>query len=502
MNILNKSPNIVFILTDDQGYWSMGCYGNKEIRTPNIDKLAQDGIKFENFFCVSPVCSPARASILTGKIPSQHGIHDWIRIGNGDSPNDVTSVAYLEGHIGYTELLKQAGYVCAQSGKWHLGATSIPQKGYSHWFTTCGGSGTYHDAKAYTKAALIQTKGYLTDVICDDALSFIDEQCNSTSNNPFYLNVAFTAPHSPHVDQHKQEYVDYYYHHCTFSDVRQDPRNPWSLQHPVDIQYSESFCNPSRNYLSMRDLLSGYYAAIQGIDDAVGRIVDKLEERGIRENTIIVFTSDNGFACGQHGIWGKGNATQPLNVYDTCIKVPCIFNCPGLLANGVVSTALTSAYDFFPTILELASIDYSEINNLPGRSFAKTLMEGDQGEYHEHVTIFDEYGQVRMIRTKDWKYIHRYPEGPNELYELIHDPHELFNLLHENRFFLHGPDGISKKASEMKSQMEAWFTTYTNSLYDGKSEPVAGRGQLGKLEHVHGEAAFYPWVQIEYQRKE
>ncbi len=497
---MKKKPNIILFLTDDQGAWSLGCYGNKEIRTPHIDRLANEGVRFENFFCTSPVCSPARASILTGRIPSQHGIHDWLRIGNGDSQKDATSIEYLAGLTGYTELLAKHGYVCGQSGKWHLGATGQPQKGYSHWFTTCGGSGTYHDAVVYRGTERIQSEGYLTDVICDDAVAFIEERCDAKDGRPFYLNFAFTAPHSPHVDQHKREYVDYYYDNCTFSDVRQDPRSAWSLKHPVDIQYSETFCDPGRSYLTMRDLLSGYYAAVQGVDDAVGRVMSKLEERGILNDTIIVFMSDNGFACGQHGIWGKGNCTQPLNLFDTCVKVPCIFSCPGYFKRGVTSTALTSAYDFMPTLLDLVGIENPEADKLPGRSFAKTLVEGRQDDYHESINVYDEYGQSRMVRTKEWKYIHRYPDGPDELYDLVHDPDEIFNLLNENRYFIYGPEFIESKATEMRTLMETWFDHYADPIHDGKYAPVAGRGQLGRLEDVHGDKAFYPWVQVEYAR--
>lgn len=497
-----KKPNIIMLLTDDQGYWSLGCSGNSEIRTPNIDSLAENGVRFDNFFCASPVCSPARASILTGRIPSQHGVHDWIRTGNGDSENDSTSIEYLQGMKGYTEFLAENGYVCGQSGKWHLGATSQPQKGYSHWFTTCGGSGTYHDAPAYKGSERIQTEGYLTDRICDDAISFIEEMASSDDNKPFYLNVAFTAPHSPHVDQHKKEYVDYYYKNATFKDVRQDPCSAWSLKYPIDIQYSAKFANPDRKYLTMRDLLSGYYAAVQGVDDAVGRIVSKLEELGIRNNTLIVYMSDNGFSCGQHGIWGKGNCTKPLNLFDTCVKVPCIFSWPGEFKSNTVCDALTSAYDFMPTLLDILGIDNPEQTKLPGRSFAPTLYEGQQDNYHEAVNVFDEYGQSRMIRTKEWKYIHRYGDcGPDELYDLVHDPDEIFNLLEENRYFIYGPDEIAAKAEEMRSQMEQFYERYADSVNDGKEQPVAGRGQLGMLKDVKGKDAFYPWVTSDVHTK-
>ena len=270
---MNKKPNIIMILTDDQGYWSLGCTGNKEIRTPNIDALAAGGVQLDNFFCVTPVCSPARASLLTGRIPSQHGIHDWIRVGNGDKHGDPP-IDYLEGITGYTDILAQNGYTCGISGKWHMGATCKPQKSYSHWFVTLGGSGTYQNAPVYRGAELGETKGYLTDVITEDALGFIDECADN--DRPFYLNLSYTAPHSPHVDQHKPEYVKYYYDNCTFDDVPQDKRSPGSIQHPHDIEYSLTFADKSREFLTLRDLLSGYYAAVQGVDDGVGRIVKKL----------------------------------------------------------------------------------------------------------------------------------------------------------------------------------------------------------------------------------
>jgi choline-sulfatase len=131
----SNKPNVVVIMTDDQGAWALGCAGNEEIRTPHLDRLAERGILFENFFCTSPVCSPARASFLTGRIPSQHGVHDWIRKGNIDDPEGKyrgadRPIEYLEGILGYSDVLKQNGYTCGLSGKWHLGAQETPQKGF------------------------------------------------------------------------------------------------------------------------------------------------------------------------------------------------------------------------------------------------------------------------------------------------------------------------------------------------------------------------------------
>ena len=144
---MKKRPNLLFILTDDQGAWAMHCAGNADIQTPNLDRLAAQGTRFDNFFCASPVCSPARASILTGRIPSQHGVHDWIRSGSldkkalgehADHPyfaSEDVPIQYLQGLTTYPDLLAQNGYTCALAGKWHLGDSMQPQHGFSHWYT-------------------------------------------------------------------------------------------------------------------------------------------------------------------------------------------------------------------------------------------------------------------------------------------------------------------------------------------------------------------------------
>ena len=502
--MMKKKPNVILILTDDQGCWAMGCAGNKEIRTPNIDRLAKEGVRFENFFCTSPVCSPARASILTGKMPSQHGVLDWIRRGNELGAEDAKDfpIEYLKDSVGYTELMAKEGYVCGISGKWHLGATGYPQKGYSHWFVTLGGQSKYIDAAAYRGTELIHTKGYLTEATTDDALSFIDERCAADDGRPFYLNLTYNAPHSPLVDQHKKEYVDYYLQNCDFSDVPQEPNHPGYTNVDYEIKNSESCCSKEREFVTVRDLLAGYYAAVQGVDDGVGSILDKLEEKGIRDNTLIVFMSDNGYNCGQHGIWGKGNMTNPMNMFDTSVKVPCIFNMPGTIRENVVSDALLSAYDFMPTLLDLLKIENPEVDNLPGRSFLPILLTETEEEYHESITVYDEYGPVRMVRTKEWKYVHRYPYGFNELYDLVHDKEERFNLLAEYRCFNYSHKFIDEKASEMRKMLETWFIQYADPKLDGKGQAVCGFGQRCRVgENELGELAFVQHSTVSSRRK-
>ena len=274
----SDKPNIVFILTDDQGVWAAGCYGNSEIRTPNLDRIADTGTRFENFFVATPVCSPSRATLLTGRISSQHGVHDWIREGNV-GPD---AASYLEGEVAYTDILAEHGWTCGISGKWHLGNSQIVQHGFSHWFVHQRGGGPYNNAPMVRNGELVEEPGYVTDVITDDALATIDRYAGNDA--PFYLSVHYTAPHSPWTG-HPQDIVDSY-DDCPFESCPQEPRHPWAI-------------SLTDNCLGDREMLKGYFAAVTAMDHNVGRILDRLEERGIRDETLVVFVSDNGFSCGR-----------------------------------------------------------------------------------------------------------------------------------------------------------------------------------------------------------
>ncbi|CAH0121286.1 Ulvan-active sulfatase [Paenibacillus sp. CECT 9249] len=450
---MSNQPNVVFILSDDQGAWALGCYGNTEIRTPNLDRLAARGVRFGNFFCTSPVCSPARASLLTGKIPSQHGVHDWIKDGNvGERP-----VEYLAGHTAYTEILAANGYHCGMSGKWHLGHSALPQKGFSHWFVHQSGGSPYVNAPMIRNGQLVEEPGYITDVITDDALEYIEERAKE--DRPFYVSVHYTAPHSPWIGQHPQHYVDLY-ENCPFDSCPQEPKHPWST---FDQLEPTVFTEP-------REHLKGYYAAITAMDDHIGRILDRLDSLDLTDHTLVCFLSDNGFSCGQRGIWGKGNGTFPLNMFDSSVRVPAIMSHPGRIPEGLVCDELLSGYDFMPTLLDYLGFDYPESERLPGRSFLPLLL-GQPSEGREGVVIYDEYGPVRMVRTKTWKYIHRYPYGPHELYDLVSDPGERDNLI----------DDQSKEdvLRSMRAMLDDWFHQYVDPAKDGAREPVAGGGQTG-----------------------
>jgi arylsulfatase A-like enzyme len=480
------TPNVVFVLTDDQGYWAMGCAGNPEIRTPNLDALAATGVRFENFFCTSPVCSPARASLLTGRIPSQHGIMDWIRNGNDEESSEKQRIEYLAGQPGYTDILAEHGYVCGISGKWHMGDSLTPQKSFSHWFVHPRGGGTYINSPMIRDGHFVETEGYLTDVITEDAIDFLRQQVGS--DQPFYLNVCYTAPHSPWIDQHPQDIVESY-DDCPFLSCPQEPQH--SGADFYDLQYSKLAAKREDESIPVREYLKGYFASVTAMDAGVGRIIAALDSLGLRENTLVVFMSDNGFNCGHHGIWGKGNVTAPLNMYDTSIKVPAIMNHPGRLPSGVVCDALVSGYDFMPTLLDYVRLENPYADNLPGRSFMPLMAE--TGAHNQHfVVVYDEYGSTRMIRTREWKYVHRYPYGPHELYDLVHDPGERINLLADQRIFSFSEEMVRDKVTSLKADLEDWFFLYVDPARDGVREPVTGRGQLGLVgPAAKGQPAFH-----------
>ena len=459
-----KRPNIVFMLSDDQGAWAMGYAGNKHIITPNFNRLAAEGMAFSNSFCASPVCSPARATILTGKTPSQHGVQDWIRLGHyGEHAID-----YLKGFITYPEILRENGYECALSGKWHLGDVyAVKNRFPDHTYVHLKGAGHYYNAPMVKNDELIYESKYVTDCIADDSIDYLNETVKT--ENPFYLSVHFTAPHNPRVDgEHPKEILDLY-EDCDFDDIPQGVIRPNAV-----YRYNRE---------DAKACLKGYYSAITAMDRAVGRIVAEVERLGMRDNTIIIFTSDNGFNCGHHGIWGKGNATMDLNMYETSIKVPLIISWPSVIKPGSKSEAMVSQYDYFPTLMELTGLEnpYKE-GETAGKSFAP-ILRGEEMEEHHALVVYDEYGPVRMSRTKEWKYIHRYETGKHELYNLLKDPGEDNNL--------YGMPDTEPVVEEMRNILFEFYKKYSDPTNDGAVQPVRGNGQINAIKLLkEGELAF------------
>ena len=288
---MKKKPNIIFIITDDQGAWAVESETNHDIKTPNLTRLAAQGTTFDEFYCTSPVCSPARASIVTGKIPSCHGIQDWLKKGNLDAwkyPHmavmdgfdmEDKAIDYLKGHKTYMEYLAENGYHCALSGKWHMGDNINKKKGFEYYFTVGRGGCHYYDADIFENGVLSISHEYITDTITNHALEYLDKM--SGEGAPFYLSVHYTAPHSPwEENEHPKEFRDLY-KDCEFKDTPDLPIHPWQA----------NTCPIGDTPEKRREYLTGYYAAISAMDAGVGKIMDWVEDHGLEDDTVII---DNG----------------------------------------------------------------------------------------------------------------------------------------------------------------------------------------------------------------
>ena len=301
--------------------------------------------------------------------------------------------------------------------------------------------------------------GYVTDVITDNGLGFLDSCAGD--RQPFYLSLHYTAPHDPWTrENHPDELYDAYLSDCPFESVPFVPMHPWQVR-KVQPWGDEGY---------RRHCLSGYFAAVTAMDRNIGRVLDWLEANRLRENTLVFFTSDNGMNMGHHGIYGKGNGTFPQNMFDTSVIVPGLVSRPGHVPQGQTCDALVSHYDWMPTLLGYLDLENPDAEQLPGRSFAG-ILRGAAIVAREDVVVYDEYGPVRMIRTREWKYIHRYPYGPHELYDLRSDPGE------END--LYSQEAWKHQVAELRGRLEAWFVRFVDPSFDGSREAVSGKGQLG-----------------------
>jgi arylsulfatase A-like enzyme len=450
----SERPNVLFVLSDDQGAWAMHCAGNDDIATPSLDRIAAAGLRFTHFFCTSPVCSPARASLLTGQMPSQHGVHDWIRAGNAGNDR----IDYLEGRTLITDVAARAGYRCALIGKWHLGASDVPRPGYVKWFAHASGMSPYYNAPMLDERTPCTVRRYLTDELTVRALEFLDAE--SARPEPFWLCLNYTAPHYPWIDAHPRDYTAQY-EDCAFASCPQEAPHAWSATG-----------NPATDegHRRPRESLIGYYAAVTAMDTGIGRVLDALDRLGLTRSTLVIFMSDNGMNCGHHGIWGKGNGTRPQNMYDTSVKVPALFSQPGRIAPAVCD-ALLSGYDMLPTLVDYLGLD-APSGRRPGKSF-RALLEGGAATFRDDVVVFDEYGPVRMLRTREWKYVHRHPDGPHELYDLARDPGERANVV--------DAPANRDRVADLRVRLARWFSEFADPLQDGANLPVTGCGQLGRV---------------------
>lgn len=472
----STKPNVILLVADDLGAWAAGRH-SPEIVTPTLDALAAEGVVLDSFFCASPVCSPARASILTGRMPSAHGIHDWIRpegLARAASPTPPFNPDFLEGLSGadtIPAMLKRSGYKCGMVGKWHIGSSGRPAEGYDYWYAHQVGGGPYYGAPIWELTDSVPDKQepapaseptYFTDAVTRHALTFME---GVTVDQPFFLHVNWTAPHDPWFDNNHPEELRDLYADTEFPSIPHGDPHPW-----FDASRFK------RAFRDRRGALTGYCAAVSGIDRSVDAILKSLDSKGVRDNTIVIFTSDNGFACGHHGIWGKGNATFPLNFWEPSIKVPFIIRWPARIAGSQVISTPASASSLYETLADLTRSHRLDDPLRSGRSIAKLFGLGGEGMPREmndeRVVICDEYGAARMIRVDGWKLVER-RSGIHELFDLQEDPGEEINLAVSASH--------ASRIKALSDELHGWFREYEDPKLSGWPTGVDGLGQSAPM---------------------
>ncbi|MBT4757346.1 MAG: sulfatase-like hydrolase/transferase [Opitutae bacterium] len=446
-----ERPDVVFILLDDLRYDALSFLDHPYVETPHIDKLREQGAWMENAFVTTSICCPSRATFLTGTYASRHGVID-----------NETSEYNPEITPPVSKYLQDAGYRTAMIGKWHMGFSGRARPHFDEWLSF-DGQGKYYDPEfIYTDGSREKLKGYTTDILTDRAIDFVQRQ---PEGQPFFLMLSHKAVHEPFqpAPRHKTAFgaktmdpqpVSW---NDTFEgkpewQIRQrtrDVRWNWRTRDVEEEQLPDAIAlEPWKKKKKYVDQLR----CLAAVDDGVGRLVEVLRERGNLDNTLIVFTSDNGYFHLEHRRWDKRLA------YEESLRIPMVVVYPGKIEAGATITEMVSNVDFAPTVLSYAGIEIPE--QMQGASM-QPLFDGVDAPWRD--TIFYEYWTdlvhaiptMKAVRTERFKLI-EYPEldDIDELYDLERDPHEMKNLAQDPEYA--GVMAAMGQRLEAKSESVGW----------------------------------------------
>ena len=393
-----RAPNIILIMGDDHGKWAVGSYGFEKDLTPNIDKLARGGVKFNNAISSAPVCSPSRASLYTGKLPSQHGVHDFL------AENEKFDAGWLTGETLLPERLKAYNYRTALIGKWHATTDArTPQKGFDYWLSydafKDGWQNQYlHQGNVHFSedGNSLSVAGTQAEFLTKKATEFILQD----TAKPFFISLNFVEPHSPHAGLPERLVKQYRgLSYDMFPDGGSSDMADRGAQTSTPLDHDEK--------------LAQYLAAVALIDEQVGDIMTTLKHNKLLENTIVIYTSDHGYLLGQYGLYGKVNATKPANFYEETIDIPLIFyNGGDIFRSSQQRPEFVDLVDVHTTIVDLASGGETPKSNYgPGVSLSPLLGGGrfpGWRKYH-----FAERANARMISNGHWKLVRHYKKDQN-----------------------------------------------------------------------------------------
>ena len=460
-----ERPNIIFIMTDDHATQAMSCYGGNLIETPNMDRIADEGMRFDNCYATNALSGPSRACILTGKFSHKNGFTDNASKFDGSQ-------------LTFPKVMRENGYATGVVGKWHL--ISKPQ-GFDHWSILLGQNeqGNYYKPVFYENGTVVNEDGYVTDVITDKAIEFIDDVHDE---KPFMLMLHHKAPHRNWMPapRHLGIFNDTVFPEpeTLFDDYEgrgeaarsQDMnientlddewdlklltreeilagdnrlhdvyiRMPEEVQHKWDSVYAPRIAEYRSGKLQGDELvrwkyqqyMRDYLATAMSVDESIGRVMEYLEEIGELDNTVIVYTSDQGFFLGEHGWFDK------RFMYEECLRMPFVIRYPKMIKAGSTSKAICMNVDFGPTFLDLAGIEVP--SEMQGRSFRKVLEKKGripagwrEAAYYHYYEYPAEHSVKRHygIRTSDCKLIHFYNDIDQwEMYDMKADPQEMRNV--------------------------------------------------------------------------
>lgn len=425
-------PNILFIMNDDHAAHAMSCYGSRINKTPHLDRIASEGARLDNCFCTNAICAPSRASILTGTYSHVNGVRRL------HEPFDTRQTT-VDG------VLRERGYQSAIVGKWHLGhGREHDPAGFDYW-CILPDQGEYHDPEMIELGERKKFAGYVTDIITDLSLNWLDRHDRS---RPFFLSVHHKAPHRPWQpdDKHADLYSDIDVPEpATIDDTyanRASAARAARMRILDDITDSDTKGPPPEGLAGKalqrwkyQRYIKDYLRCIASVDDNVGRILKYLDEQGLAENTLVIYTSDQGFFLGDHGWYDK------RFFYEESLRMPFLARYPKEIPAGTVGGNMVLNVDFAPLLLDYASTDIP--SSMQGRSFRRILRDDAPDDwrttmyyrYYDYPGDCDIYAHFG-VRTSRYKLIYYYDPGPAEweLFDLERDPHEMVNVYHDPEY--------------------------------------------------------------------
>ena len=498
----DQRPNILFIMADDHGYQAISAYGSKVNQTPNIDRLAKEGMRFDRCFVTNSICGPSRAVILTGKYSHLNGF-----------PDNSGSAWFNGAQQTAPKLLQAAGYNTAVIGKWHLNSDPT---GFDYWHILQG-QGPYYNPAMKTPDGIVRHEGYTTEIITDVTLDWLANQRDKS--RPFFLMYQHKAPHRnwqpgpKYLDMYKDETIpepatlfdDYsgrasparanqmsIANHLTDEDLKLVPPKgltPQQLETFTQAYKAEnqalresSLASEQRVKWNYQRYVKDYLRCVAAVDDNVGRVLDYLDESGLAKNTVVIYTSDQGWYLGEHGWYDK------RWMYEESFRTPLIVRWPGKVKPGSVNTDLVMNLDFAQTFLDIAGIEQPA--DMQGRSLVPVLEGKTPDDWRKSVYYhYYEFPQPHHvhphlgIRTERYKLIHFYSIDEWELFDLENDPHELKSIYEE-------PEN-AELVKDLKAQLESLKEHYQDDgtvvKFERPQPPGKGKAVKGKKAKAKSE---------------